>query len=179
MPKIVLIGGSKSNVGKTTLARIILRIFPEMFVALKITNNTLHGVGINEENYETASVGKDTYFFLEHAKRVFWIKGEESFLKKVIPEFIKSISDPVLAEGNVMYDIVRVSLFFFVEKSEFEAKKSAIKYKNKADFIIVNRMSPVRIEDRYIFLDLQKALNEENEALAEFLKHIFREKGVC
>ncbi|BAL81401.1 hypothetical protein [Caldisericum exile] len=172
MQKIVLIGGSKSNVGKTTLSRIILKLFPKIFIALKITNNLLHGFGITEETYKTAPFGKDTYFLFENAKKVFWAKGDFDYLNEHLRDFVKSIEGPLLVEGNIFYTITKPDLFIFVEKENEPIKEDAKKLLLVSDFIIVNGDFQFKVEGNSVFVNLQRNLESIEEEFKEFLKNL-------
>lgn len=175
MGKIVLIGGSQSNIGKTTLIRLILKQNPQMFVALKITNNERHGVGFTEETRATSIPNKDTYFFLEHAKKVFWARGSFEYLKKAIPKYIETITDPIVVEGNVFFDIVKPDLFFFVERDGLEIKESAKKYKDLANYIVLNGNYSFKVENSVIYADLYKLLLTEDKEFSKFIITKIRE----
>ncbi|MGC9000162.1 hypothetical protein [Caldisericum sp.] len=169
MQKIVLIGGSKSNVGKTTLARIILKLFPKTFVAIKITNNLIHGLGITKETFKTAPFGKDTYFLLENAKHVFWAKGDFEYINIHIKELIETLDDPVIVEGNIFYRIMKPSLFLFVGKDGVSIKEEAKKLVEVADFVIVNGDFAFNIVGNRVFVNLQKNLYSLETDFKEFL----------
>jgi len=175
MGKIVLIGGSQSNVGKTTLIRLILREYPKMFVALKITNNERHGIGFTEETYATSIPNKDTYFFLEHAKKVFWARGNVEYLTENLPKYIKTIIDPIIVEGNVFFDIVKPDLFFFVEREGFEIKESAKKYKDLANYVVINGNYSFKLENNVIYANLDRLLTAEDKEFRNFINAKIRE----
>ena len=169
MPKIVLIGGSKSNVGKTTLARIILSLFHKSFIALKITNNLTHGVGITEETYETSPLGKDTYYLLKDALKVFWARGYFDYLKREIPPILNNLESPVLVEGNVFYRIVKPDLFLFVESPYEPIKEDAKELIKFSDFVIINGDCDFKIEGKSVFVNLKRNLESINPDFKDFL----------
>lgn len=173
--KIVLIGGSQSNVGKTTLIRFILREYPKMFIALKVTNNERHGIGFSEETPSSSIPNKDTYFFLENAKKVFWARGGLEYLTENLPKYIEKITDPIIVEGNVFFDIVKPDLFFFVERVGFEIKESAKKYRASANYIVLNGDYSFKLENNFVYVNLNRLLTNEDKEFRNFINTKIRE----
>lgn len=169
MAKIVLIGGSKSNVGKTTLLRIILSLYKGSFIAIKITNNTEFGESITEETYDRATPYKDTFYMLQHSKKVFWARGSFTYLKENLPKLILSLQDPIIAEGNLLQNILHVDQYYFVTKEGIEEKKESKIYKEKADFIIVNGNYEFKIDGKVVYVDLLKNLKHIELPFENFL----------
>jgi len=170
---IILVSGGKSNVGKTTLIRVFLRIFPGRFSVVKITPSLHYGEGITTDSgvfksecivvdSSTLKIDKkDTSFFLnEGAKRVFWVRGEKEKLNYYLSCLLRELDGDAIVEGNsFLLQQRQPDLMFFVEKEGAEAKEGAESLKARADFIIINTETKTfLIEGKVITMNLSDVL---------------------
>lgn len=137
---VIVVGGSKSKVGKTTLIRIILNLYPDRFSVVKITPGERFGEGIVEDTGILNVRGKDTYFFLKDgAKRVYWVRGSNDKLEKFINKVMDEISGDVIIEGNAYLKFRSADLIFFVDRENGRAPKEDIEWLlKKAHYKIIN-----------------------------------------
>jgi len=171
---IILVSGGKSNVGKTTLIRVLLSIFPERFSVVKITPSLHYGEGVITDSgvfksecivvdSSTLKIDKkDTSFFLnEGAKRVFWVRGEKEKLNYYLSCVLDEIDGDVIVEGNSFLKFKKPDLMFFVEKDGAEAKEGAEPMKAYADFIVINTETKTfLIEGKIITVNLSDVLKD-------------------
>jgi molybdopterin-guanine dinucleotide biosynthesis protein len=177
---IILVSGGKSNVGKTTLIRVFLSIFPRRFSVVKITPSLHYGEGVITDSgvfksecivvdSSTLKIDKkDTSFFLnEGAKRVFWVRGEKKKLNYYLSCLLRELDGDAIVEGNSFLRLRQPDLMFFVEKEGAEAKEGAEPLKACADFIVINTETKAfLIEKKIITVNLLAVLNDAS--------HLFR-----
>ncbi len=177
---IILVSGGKSNVGKTTLIRVLLSMFPGRFSVVKITPSLHYGEGVITDSgvfksecivvdSSTLKIDKkDTSFFLdEGAKRVFWVRGEKEKLNYYLSCVLDEIDGDAIVEGNSFLHLRQPDLMFFVEKESAEAKGGAEPLKTRADFIVINTETKTfLIEGKVFTVNLLAVLND--------VSHLFR-----
>ncbi|MCF6365995.1 MAG: hypothetical protein L3J35_07300 [Bacteroidales bacterium] len=152
--QLLIVGGTKRNVGKTTLIEKIIKKFcnEHDIISLKIKtiypdDYFFHGkeknkltaeekFRITEEKNKTGN--EDTVRTLkEGAKKVFKIKTKSGFIEEAFQEFIKNIEKRtlIICESNSLRKYIKPSLFLFIkEQNSDEIKPSAkevIKYADK------------------------------------------------
>ena len=171
---IILVSGGKSNVGKTTLVRVFLSIFPGRFSVVKITPSLHYGEGVVTDEEVLKTKGKDTAFFLnEGAKKVFWVRGEKGKISHYLNEVMVSLKGDVIVEGNSFLRERQPDLMFFVEKEGAEAKEGAEPLKARADFIVINTETKTfLIEGKVITVNLLDALKDKSHPFREELGKI-------
>jgi len=183
---IILVSGGKSNVGKTTLIRVFLSIFPGRFSVVKITPSLHYGEGVITDSgvfksecivvdSSTLKIDKkDTSFFLnEGAKRVFWVRGEKEKLNYYLSCLLRELGGDAIVEGNSFLRLRQPDLMFFVEKEGAEAKEGAEPLKTHADFIIINSETKTfLIEGKIITVNLLDALDDTSHPFGGELKKI-------
>jgi molybdopterin-guanine dinucleotide biosynthesis protein len=161
---IILVSGGKSNVGKTTLIRVFLSIFPERFSVVKITSSLHYGEGVITDSgvfksecivvdSSTLKIDKkDTSFFLnEGAKRVFWVRGEKEKLNYYLSCLLHELNGDAIVEGNSFLQLRQPDLMLFVEKEGAEAKEGAEPLKTSADFIVINTETTKFLSEGKVF----------------------------
>jgi molybdopterin-guanine dinucleotide biosynthesis protein len=183
---IILVSGGKSNVGKTTLIRVFLRIFPGRFSVVKITPSLHYGEGVITDSgvfkseyivvdSSTLKINKkDTSFFLnEGAKRVFWVRGEKEKLNYYLSCVLGELDGDAIVEGNSFLQLRQPDLMFFVEKEGAEAKEGAEPLKVRADFIVINiETKTFLIEGKVITANLPDVLKDISHPFRTELKKI-------
>lgn len=147
MPNLLLIAGNGRNVGKTFLARKIIRHLAqkEELIGLKISP---HFHTFKEENVffrnekfviiEEKELGsKDSALMLETgAKRVFYIMAKQENLQEaIIP--LKDIfqKNPVVCESGGLRETVKPGIFLFVKRAGEEIVKTQFQKYNP---VVVN-----------------------------------------
>lgn len=126
--RTIVISGSRSGVGKTHLAKQLLRYFPN-WSALKVTtikgNNCPHerSCGICSEIQEPFSIikdekvinqaGKDTYRLKKAgAKQVIWLRAKPEGLKRGLEKVLAEFYDceGIIIEGTSVLRFIRPDL---------------------------------------------------------------------
>jgi molybdopterin-guanine dinucleotide biosynthesis protein len=184
---IILVSGGKSNVGKTTLIRVFLRIFLGRFSVVKITPSLHYGEGVITDSgvfkseyivvdSSTLKIDKkDTSFFLnEGAKRVFWVRGEKEKLSYYLSCLLRELDGDAIVEGNSFLQLRQPDLIFFVEKEGAEAKEGAEPLKARADFIVINTETKTFLsKEKIITVNLLDALTNTSHLFRTELEKIF------
>ncbi|MFN8257943.1 MAG: hypothetical protein U0W24_19790 [Bacteroidales bacterium] len=153
---LLLLGGAKRNVGKTTLLCRIIAHFSEnhQIAALKIKtiydgDDFFHGKNqsqaINEfilTKEDNAGTNEDTGKMLRAgAKEAYLLRAKSAFLKQGFEKFLSEISNQylIICESNSLRLIVKPDLFLFVQdEAAVEIKPSALKLVHLADRIIIS-----------------------------------------
>jgi|GEM_PF-1392968 len=184
---IILVGGAKSNSGKTTFVRILLSLFQYKFSVIKITPSNKYGEGIitsnkdfdnspyfaNDRNrlYEK---GKDTFYFVnDGAKDIFWVRGDKTELNSLLEYVLRVVEGSIIVEGNSFINYKEPDLIFYVQKENEVLKESAIQVKDKAHYIIINYFSSLYLHDGNVFnVNLQEVLLNINHPFRVDLSNV-------
>jgi hypothetical protein len=170
-PRLVLIGSSGRNSGKTTLAiALIRRLRARGIIGLKITSVEKlgalcprggEGCGacaldrpfvLCEETQKNS--GKDTAELLAAgADKVFWLRCLRDSLADAFDEFQKTIGDGavIICESNSLRLYVEPGLFIMLHEVSGEMKDSAKKVIPLADIVIRSPFTEADIEKLYTF----------------------------
>lgn len=155
--KMLLVGSTIKDAGKTTFVTEFIRKFKEKFSSdlygVKSTvvrdQETLSGYKIQEETNSLKE--KDTSRMLKAGcEKVFWLKCDEEHAEEGLNELLKQIPDNVfmICESNTIRNFVEPDVFIMIEKnSEHEWKKTALKIKDKIDLLVKSDFS----NDKIIF----------------------------
>ncbi len=156
-PKMLIIGSTARNHGKTELACALIKKFcsENKIIGLKITSyyqdeSQYHSPGktLLNENFTITeetdnSSKKDTSRMLQAgAYRTFRIKTLNNYLKDAINQFLQLINDPefpgvIICESNSIRKVVEPGLFIMIkEKNSDNFKNSAIDVKKYVDKFI-------------------------------------------
>ena len=174
--RLILIGSTGRNSGKTFLASELIRRFNgETVTVLKIT-------GIESRNGPCPRGGqgcgacaiagdfcldeefsgdgtKDTSLLLAAgAKRVFWLRCLRAALDRGFAAFLERSggTGPIICESNSLREVVNPAFFVMIRNSgRKNVKPSAQKVAEKSDFILQSPISPESIEE------LLKALSKK------------------
>lgn len=169
---LVLVGGAKSNTGKTTLVRLLLRAYPNHFSVIKITPKKEFGTGI-ETSREILNVkGSDTSYFLnEPSKKVFWVRGEKEDIKKALEKILSFEQEDFIVEGNSFLDFKKPDLFIFVLKEGETIKEQAKEIIKLADFIVINtELDYSECSEKSLTINLKKSLQDQKMINVYFQK---------
>jgi len=154
---LLIIGGAKRNIGKTTLIERIIKKFSSEYniIAFKIktiypNDNLFHGKDkkplLKNENYriteETSRKGvEDTNRMLKAgAKKVYKIKVKSNYISEAFLELEKNGNKNklIICESNSLRKYISPSLYLFVkELNSNEMKPSAKEMVKFADKIII------------------------------------------
>lgn len=177
--KLILIGSTGRNSGKTTLAADMKRLFNEETIALKIT--TIHrqdakcprgtdGCGVCtqiEDDFEILEENhiegkKDTQrLLLAGYDRVFWIRAQKKALLKAYLAFRQIVGNDlmVVCESNTLRKLVTPLYFVMIDNAR-TPKPSAEAVLSEADQIIA---SYVETKDPQIMHQILQKLEEKEE----------------
>ncbi|MBC2578791.1 hypothetical protein [Clostridium sp. DJ247] len=158
--RMILIGSTGRNSGKTTLAVELIKKWKDKFpiIALKITTIEHRngkcprggqgcGVCANiKENFElleenNKSKNKDTSLLLAAgAERVYWLKCLNTHIYEGIKHFMCEIPKDtlIICESNSLRNVVMPGSFIMLKSMENNIKKSASEVISKADVIVEN-----------------------------------------
>ncbi|MBI4690589.1 MAG: hypothetical protein HY754_10040 [Nitrospirae bacterium] len=172
LPFIIGIGGSHSNVGKTTLAEALLKHFTKRvkgskgqrvkdsdtmtlchsdtngWGAIKYTKTAIYTSIIND--YKILSQeDKDTKRLLDAgAENVLWVQSPPGELKEVLPLAVDRLSHlgGIIVEGNSAIEFLKpdIVIFIFGRKTE-NLKGSAIGVLNMADIILFRQKPSIKL----------------------------------
>ena len=175
---IILVGGSGSSAGKTTFIRIILKIFPGQFSVVKVTPSAEMPDKIEKKIDILSKEGKDTsYFISEGAKKVIWVHGKREKLGFLLKKTLSDLNGHIIIEGNSPILHVDFDIAVFVEKDlDIIEKGSAILFKNKANYIVVNKPESIiaYVLHNIIYANLKAELDSLSENFKEILLGILR-----
>lgn len=160
---LILVGGAKSNTGKTTLVRLLLRAYPNRFSVIKITPKKEFGIGIETSKEILDVKGSDTSYFLnEPSKKVFWVRGDKEDIGKALKEVLSLEHGDFIIEGNSFLDFEKPNLFIFVLKENETVKEEAKRLIELADFIITNtERDYFECSEKSATVNLKKALQDQ------------------
>ncbi len=173
---IIAVTGNGSNSGKTTLIRIILSLYPDIFDVIKLTPSSRISNGIERKIDILMQKGKDTAFFLEDgAKNVFWVHGKRDKIGNLLKQVLSDIGKNVIIEGNSAIQYVKPYLVFFVTRTlDVTVKESAAIAKSQAHYIILNNDSTSYSKNGNVLaISLVDALEEPGKFQEEMRKIIF------
>jgi DNA polymerase III delta prime subunit len=166
-PRLILIGSSGRNSGKTTLAiALIRRLRGQNIIGLKITSVEKQGAlcprggegcgacAIDRpfvlcEETQTDS-GKDTAELLAAgAKKVFWLRCLKESLQEAFVEFQKMIDGEalIICESNSLSLSIEPALFIMLHNAASEMKDSAKKAAPFADITLQSPFTQADIEN--------------------------------
>lgn len=171
---LILVGGAKSNTGKTTLVRLLLRAYPNRFSVIKITPKKELGTGI-ETSREILNVrGSDTSYFLnEPSKKVFWVRGDKEDIKKALEKILSLEQGDFIVEGNSFLEFKKPNLFIFVLKEGETIKEQAKKFIKLADFLVINtERDYFQFSEKSLTVNLKKSLQDQKIINVYFQKII-------
>ena len=162
LEKMLMIGSAGSNVGKTELACVVLRIFSgegRDIVGIKVTTikekdgqcprggkgcgvcSSLEGVYSIAEETDITS-GKDTGRLLAAgAHRVFWLRVLKTHLQEGLSALLDIVGPETtsICESNSLRNLVEPGLFLVVQRKDADMwKPSALEVKEHADRIVVS-----------------------------------------
>jgi hypothetical protein len=151
IPKMILIGATNRNLGKTTITVNIIKWFLEKKFDAKIygikgtvlkDKKSKNGFTVLEEL--NSNKDKDTSRMLKAGcEKVFWLKCDEEHVKPGLENIMDSIPENsfVICESNTVRKYVKPSLFLMVERSgETSVKPSSTKVKKQVDFLIDSKI---------------------------------------
>lgn len=179
--RVIVVGGTSSGVGKTSLVRRLLEVLPG-WGALKTSPH--HGEGELEIVRDEATLrqpGSDTSRYLHGgASRVAWLRYRPEHLERGMVEALSIFEDcpGVVIEGNSAARCVSPALVIVVARSgSLEVKESARELLARADHVVLNRvppwsgMSPADLGDvpewRIAELDVEDDGDDDAEAFLE------------
>lgn len=137
--KIISVTGAHSQVGKTTLASILLKNFNN-FGAIKFTKTSLV-TSVTDDPGIIREKNKDTAILSEAgAEKVYWIQSPARGLKEALDKILSEMTglNGVIVEGNSPSDFINPHLRIFIIGENGEVKPSAGNLSKKADIIVVN-----------------------------------------
>jgi hypothetical protein len=178
--RLILIGSTGQNAGKTTVAKALIERLKDNFpvAALKITS-VAHsgavcprggqgcGACVNVEGEyvleeELGGTGKDTAQFLEAgASRVFWLRSLYSALADGYAKFLEQIPKDavIICESNSLRTVVEPGYFIMVDNGK-TAKPSAVAVIDKADMILPSYLSADELSRRVGKIPGEKIFNK-------------------
>lgn len=159
----VVIGGTERNIGKTTLAEILVKKLSRFgpVIGVKISNIKLDRLGLhgnhkpeNSDNFyiweETRRTGnKDSVRFLKAgAQKSFFIQTKDAYLEEAFQKFQGHISghEFVVCESNTLRCIMRPVFFFMVRGEDGTSSKMNIEEYLKMADVVVNAMDMKQFE---------------------------------
>lgn len=137
--KIISVTGAHSQVGKTTLASILLNNLND-FGAIKFTKTSLY-ISVTDEPDIILEKNKDTAILSKAgAEKVVWIQSPASGLKDALYAALGKMDglNGVVIEGNSPSDYLNPLVRIFIIGEDGEIKPSARMLSKKADIIIIN-----------------------------------------
>ncbi|HET9178650.1 MAG TPA: hypothetical protein VFQ24_09885 [Terriglobia bacterium] len=153
--RAVVIGGHSRNIGKTSvMAKLIRRVRPPEWAAVKITHfghgvcsldgepcscdPGEHGFVLTEERERNGR--SDTRRFLQAgARRSLWLRVRQGQLHRAVPALLRALrrEEWVMIESNSILGHIDPALYLFVlDPSRSDFKASARKYLEKADALV-------------------------------------------
>ncbi len=148
VPRMLLIGATAKNAGKTTLAcRIVERFRDRGIIVVKATIHRGDEKGQWSVTRETgAHPDKDTGRLLAAgAREVLWLRSDEDCVERAVAELLSRIPDgvPLLCESNTLRRFVTPSLFLMVRREDDDAiKPTAQAVIGKADLVVHSFAGP-------------------------------------
>jgi len=150
---IITVSGSRSGVGKTTLAVLLLSRL-EGFAAIKVSHADLF-TSVTDDPAVISSEGKDTALMLAAgAKLVVWVQSQREDLPESLSNALNMVGDArgVVVEGNGPARVLDPDVSFFVTGEDLgEMKEGAEDILKGADVVVVNVESgsvPIAVEEK-------------------------------
>ncbi len=137
--KTIIIAGSASGCGKTTLAVRLLETLPG-WAAIKVSPSDLYAVVVDDPAIINEP-GKDTALMkAAGATHVVWVQASMPELKESLPIAMNMTGDVpgIIIEGNAAADAVEPDTLIFVLGADLSIKPGAERLLAKADIIVVN-----------------------------------------
>lgn len=173
--KIICVGGSASNTGKTQVCEILLRNLPNL-ASIKVTTirhsgtdtcprqsgcrecmNLPDGYLILDAESDLEKAGKDTLRMkLAGAKKVLWLKSVPEKISIGFESAFKILDgfSGVVIEGNSPALCIKDCLKIFIYKeSETGRKESAEKFLSKADIVLLGKSDCESFKNRHFYYD--------------------------
>lgn len=164
--RIISITGTASGVGKTTVARFLLRHL-EDFSALKITtkhegscprhsdcdvcDTMKHPYTITTDPLQINQSGKDTALFKNAgARKVVWLQTHAEYLEMGIAEALRCFNkqDSIIVEGNSFLHAHDADLNILVATPrEAKIKRSTRQIVSKIDLAVINKYADDNPDD--------------------------------
>lgn len=170
---IIVVAGNGSNSGKTTLIRVILSLYPDMFDVVKLTPSDKLGSAIEVDKSELLRSDKDTAFFMqEGARKVVWIHGKAKDIGSLLKSSLAQLGESIIIEGNSALRYIKPDLtFFIVRELGSIVNESAAFAESMADYIILNKTSVNYSKNGNILsVSLLEALADPGKFADEFSK---------
>jgi len=177
--KVILIGGSKSGVGKTTLAAALIKALGRT-AAIKCSIDSGYDPAevVGSDDPSIREPGKDTaQLWSAGARPVVWVKATRQNFGDVFPQVLEKVGHPtrLLIEGNIALEHVRPTLVIFLQGALGELKPSAQPCRLRADVVISGADSfQVEWVDHPLRLGANLAREEEADKVARFLVKEYR-----
>ena len=167
-PVLIGIGGSQSNVGKTSLAVSLLKYLTtgsRKWGAMKYTGTSSLPSVVTDKGI-LMEKGKDTWQMLKAgASDVVWIKSPRSRLISVLPKALKRLSglDGLIIEGNSAIEFLKPDIVIFIVGGDKTSWKSAtVKFIGKAGIILYEKKD-VLPKTNLSALSFQRNLSDKRE----------------
>ncbi|MDR2343042.1 MAG: hypothetical protein LBD86_00745 [Spirochaetaceae bacterium] len=180
--RLILVGSTGRNSGKTFLASELIRRFKGTPVtALKVTGIeerdgpcprggqgcgacTINGDFCIDEEFSVGGAKDTSLLLAAGAKRVFWLRCLRKALSRGFAAFLdrSGAAGPIICESNSLREVLKPAFFIMVCDSRGKGvKPSAQKVAEKADFTL---QSPISTDD---IEELLKALSKKGFSFTE------------
>lgn len=139
MMKTIVIAGSGSGCGKTTLAVKLIGMLPG-WAAIKVSPSDLYTVVVDDPAVINEP-GKDTALMAAAgAAHVVWVQSSMPELKETLPLAMNLAGDVpgVVIEGNAAADVIEPDTLIFVLGPDLKIKPGAERLLERADIVVVN-----------------------------------------
>lgn len=139
-PIVIGIGGSHSNIGKTTLATALLKILKHKgrWGAIKYTKTAFFTSVIYDKSILNQK-NKDTQRLLNAgAEDVLWVQSPKDELSEVLSIAINRLSylDGIIVEGNSAIEFLKPDIVIFIKGVDKKMKLSAERILSLADIVL-------------------------------------------
>ena len=137
--KTIIIAGSGSGCGKTTLAVQLIETLTG-WAAIKVSPSDLYTVVVDDPAIINEP-GKDSALMkAAGAAHVVWVQASMPELKESLPIAMNMTGDVpgIIIEGNAAADAVEPDTLIFVLGADLKIKPGAEKLLTKADIVVVN-----------------------------------------
>lgn len=137
--QIISVTGAHSDIGKTTLASILLKNL-KGFGAIKFTKTSLF-TSVTDNTDIILEKNKDTAIMSESgAEKVFWIQGPADDIEDALSMAVYDMKGlkGIVIEGNSPANYLDPLLVIFIIGEDGRIKPSANELSKKADIIIIN-----------------------------------------
>lgn len=145
---IIGIGGSRSKIGKTTIATAILQKL-KGWGAIKYTKTAFYSTIVEDRNILSVK-GKDTRHFLDSgASAVLWVQAPESGLSEVMSLALNKLShlEGIIIEGNSTIEFSNPDIIIFITESNSRIKESGKRILNRADIIYYRDKGEIKLRN--------------------------------